>query len=62
MAQKTNGERQAVLVRLPLDAVAILSALQEHYAAEGGKYSQSDVVVRVLRETGKRENIKTGRK
>lgn len=59
---KKNGDKQAVLARLTSDAVAILTALQAHYAAKGGKYSQSDVIERLLQEEGAREKIKTGRR
>ncbi len=54
-------DRTQIGVRLSDDAVSILTALQEHYAARAGltvPVSQSQAVEIMLRETAKREGLK----
>ncbi len=54
-------DRTQIGVRLSKEAVALLAALQEHYAARAGltvPVSQSQAVEIMLRETAKREGLK----
>jgi urease gamma subunit len=54
-------DRTQIGVRLSDEAVSILAALQEHYAARAGltvPVSQSQAVEIMLRETAKREGLK----
>ena len=54
-------DRTQIGVRLSSEAVAILAALQEYYAARAGltgALSQSQAVEIMLRETAKREGLK----
>ena len=54
-------DRTQIGVRLSSEAVALLTALQEHYAARAWlteAVSQSQAVEIVLRETAKREGLK----
>ena len=54
-------DRTQIGVRLSDEAVAILTALQEHYGARAGlaeALSQSQAVEIMLRDTAKREGLK----
>jgi len=54
-------DRTQIGVRLSSEAVAILAALREHYAARASltvPVSQSQAVEIMLRETAKREGVK----
>ena len=54
-------DRTQIGVRLSDEAVSILAALQEHYAARAGlpeALSQSQAVEIMLRDTAKREGLK----
>ena len=54
-------DRTQIGVRLSKEAVGLLAALQEHYAARAGltvPVSQSQAVEIMLREAAKREGLK----
>ena len=60
-ARRMARDRTQIGVRLSKEAVALLAALQEHYAARAGltvPISQSQAVEIVLREAAKREGLK----
>lgn len=52
--------REQIGVRLYDDAIRLLTKLQQHYADKLGlrKFSQSDAVDRMIRDTAKREGVK----
>lgn len=60
----TARDRTQIGVRLSDEAVSILSALEEHYAAPTGltkPLSQSQAIEMMLRETAKREELEIKR-
>ena len=60
-ARPMARDRTQIGVRLSKEAVALLAAMQEHYAARAGlmvPVSQSQAVEIMLRETAKREGLK----